>query len=468
MTTETRPPFRPTAAPPTTALARAAVLAPAVTLMLTCAGCSGLFGSGSKGGAALVAEDFAGTPGSDRSQAAPASPRPPAATPPVITEAEATEGIVDITASPGSPVFTPRPATATGATQSAVPTSAPIAPPAPPTAPPSDFSIAQSVLVDAKVGDVNGRAVYAERFLNPLAARFEAESKRMPLREWRGFVRKEIANRVDEFITDELLAAEALNTLTPEQKQGFFAWVQALSEGLRRESGGTVEGTERRLANEQGLTLEQWRKTEQQKALIRQQFSDKIIHRVNVSWRDIQQAYNRRTDEFNPPPKITFRLILVPKTDQAGIDAITKSLADGTPFPEVAKTDANRLSTTGGKQERTVKLARAEARFFPNDQVNEAARTLGIGSHAGPIDWERDVAWIYVESIAEKSVPLYEAQRVLEDALFQSKGLALQQKYVGRLRERASMTDTAELVDRLATIAEERFYRPQPAGPKPR
>lgn len=348
------------------------------------------------------------------------------------------EGIVDVTASAGSPSFV-----GAGSSGAVVP-------------------VESAVLVDAKVGDINGRAVYATPFLAPLAARFEAESKKLPQREWRATVRREIAQRIDEQITDELLAAEALASLTPEQKQGFFAFVQGLSESLRRESGGTVEGTEARLANEQGLTLAEWQRTERQKTLIRQQFSDKIVRRVNVSWRDIQQAYNRREAEFNPPPKMTFRLITVRKANQASVDEITKALADGKPFEEVAKLDANRLSVTGGKQERTIKGSRETTTFFPNDELDALAKTLPVGSFGGPVAWDRDLAWVYVESLTEKKVSLYEAQRVLEDSLFQSKGLGLQEKYVGRLRERASLTDTREMVERLAQIAEERFWKPDP------
>ena len=129
--------------------------------------------------------------------------------------------------------------------------------------------------------------------------------------------------------------------------------------------------------------------------------------------------------------------------------------------------DANRFNANAGKQERTVKNTREETSFFPNDRIDELAKTLPVGSFEGPVEWDRDQAWIFVESITQKSVSLYEAQRVLEESLFQTKGLSLQSKYIGRLRERASLTDTGEMTERLATIAEERFWKPGPAPEQP-
>jgi hypothetical protein len=381
----------------------------------------------------------------------------------------ATEGISDVRAEPGPP------ASLVAAASNPVP-------------------LGEAQLVDSKVGDVNGKPIFASRFLAPMAARFRQEASRKGLAEWQAFAKGEIERTLAGFIEDELLRAEALASLTPAQQQGLFAFVERVQRDVLSQNRGSREQASRRIFEEEGATLEEFVAARKERELINFQLDSQVRKRVSVTWRDIQQAYERNFDQFNSPPTFQFRLIRAFKSDEASVESIRSALAAGTPFAQVAASEANvhnratqglearqmpRPGSDGGaggkadaKPESpgespagtSASRIPAEMELFPNPTLDAAAKALSVGEVVGPLDLGQTVAWLTLESIDQRSIPLYTAQLGIENVLRETRQRVERARYIDRLKSRANFSDPTETVSNLLAIATERFYEPAQGG----
>lgn len=319
--------------------------------------------------------------------------------------------------------------------------------------------IGTSIFVDSKVGDVNGKPIYAGTFLAPMAERLRAQAAELTRPEWDKFARTEITRELDLFIEDELLRAEALASFTPEQKVGFFGFMDSLSKKMQSENYGSRALSEKRMADSDGKSFDEAIRRRQDDELIKYQLSEQIYRRVNISWRDIEQTYERFYDTFNPTPKATFRMIQVPKAKPDDRAAVQARLAANEPFKDVASSTLNSYKAkTGGLDTLEVKGTRGEANIYLNPKLNEAARNVPEGQIAGPIELDNSTAWITLDSIDARTRSLYDAQLAIENYLREGRSTEERNLYIDRLRRRASMTNVDDMRDRLVEIAADRFY----------
>lgn len=321
--------------------------------------------------------------------------------------------------------------------------------------------IGESVFVDARIGDVNGKAIYASQFLAPMSARLRALSreKGMTLEKWREQAAAEISRQLDDIVVTELLRAEALSSFTPERKAGFFAFMESLQRSQRSLNMGSESLTRKRLQEREGMTEAQWRKTEEAKQLVSSEYY-KIRSRVHISPRDSKLYYERNIDKFVPPATARFRRISVSTSDTQSVERIQSRLAADEPFIEVAMDDANGFRFQGGLVERTFRGERSEARFFETPSLNDAARSLEPGEWVGPMEVRGDSNWLYLESLDQTRIEWYEAQVKIDDELFQQGFMRERDKYIQRLAGRATITPKREMGERLLAIAQERYYKP--------
>lgn len=422
---------------PQQARARRRGAAAALLAFVTLAGC-GSTGLGGRATTSLRPDDFAG-PEVQTASAAPA-PKPPAPatgidrTGPVA----ASEGIFDVYARIGSPTLA---ATDAG-------------------------PVEDPRLVQAKVGDINGRAVYAMDFLAPMEARLKAQAAKLPREKWMEFATKEIRDRLELDIADELLMAEARESLTPEQKQGFFAVMEDMRAKLYSENRGSKAAANKKLFEDEGVNEEQWLRTQEQKQLIRYQLYQMIEKKTVVSWREIQQQYDKDYKFWNPPPKAFFHLILVSPNKTAEAAQIQSALEAGEDFVKLASSPANEYKrATAGLEERIVEGEFSQADFFGGlKEINEAARRLEPGQWVGPVTWDRSSVWIYLERVDRQQVDLYTAQLKIEQGLRDFKAAVNRRKYLDRIKARSSITDVDEMTQRLVAIAAERYLPPAVAA----
>lgn len=329
--------------------------------------------------------------------------------------------------------------------------------------------------VDARVGDINGKPIFASQFFDTGSARIEPLSgqltanarlvreRKMDVDTWRSEAARQIATTLKGLVQDELFRAEAIASLTPQQKQGLFAFLQELQDNLRRESGGSREAARRRIEEQQdGLTPEEYVRQQEQILLVGEQLRTKVARRVNVTWRDITQAYNGRFyDTYHPPQQYRFRLILVPADDAAAKAQVESALAGGTPFAEVAALPLNgSRAAKGGLETRAITGEAKDIRFFPDPTLDAAAHGLSPGETVGPLTLGRQLAWINFDSIENNAKTLYDAQLEIYSKLYSERLEREQNKYYLRLLSHASVTSLVEMQNRLLAIAEERYLRP--------
>ncbi|QOJ00497.1 MAG: hypothetical protein HRU70_08345 [Phycisphaeraceae bacterium] len=337
-----------------------------------------------------------------------------------------------------------------------------------PVAPPSS---GDPTLVDAKIGNVNNRAVYASSFLAPMARRLTTDAEEMlkasrpgepaaRLREqWRARAAERIKLELNLFIAREILRAEALASLSADQRVGLRGYLERLQGDLIRQNYGSRAIAEERVTSSgQVSSLDEYFKNTEQGVLVEFEIERSISRNVQVPWRDIKMAYERAQDRFNPPPTAVFRVILAPARRQA---EVTDALAAGEPFEAVAAREVNLLADRdAGLSPRPVAGEFAQGNYFSAAPVNRAVRELSPGQTAGPIVVGPDAWWIKLERIDAVRIPLYDAQLELERELREDREAKLLDRYIRRLKQRASFTDLDEMVARLVDFAANRYFEP--------
>lgn len=319
-------------------------------------------------------------------------------------------------------------------------------------------AVEQPVLIESKVGDVNGKPIYATKFLEPMAARLSAEAERMPRQQWIIWANNQIYRGLQDIVTDELLRAEALARLTPEQKQGLRSFLQSMRNDLASSAAGSRTLAARRLQEEQGLTEEEFIRAREQETLIKTTLVRDIDNRVNVSWRDIEQRYQRDLKVYQPNPTAVFRLIRIPTDDETAMAFVTDALGAGRPFDEVAaESKSNYKPEATGLDEILFEGPYADAAFFGGQTLNEQARTLTPGTWTGPFAMGSYSGWLKLEEIRQESISLYDAQLPIYQQLVAERRQAELQRFMDRLQARASFTSLEDMRDRIFTVADERY-----------
>lgn len=348
--------------------------------------------------------------------------------------------------------------------------------------------IGAPIFVDAKIGDVNNRAIYASTFLEEMSDRLTTEYAKMvkadPRRgkaAWRRLATEEIQRKLNGIIEDEVLRAEALNSLKPEQKAGFFNWLNTVRSEVVAENRGIEAAANETLSARDGGTLDQYMKNREQQELINFILQTRIKSRVNTSWRDIQMQYERQYREFNPPPLAYFRVLSVNTRDAAEVQRITEALASGADFnkladerlpPRKAPADDEVAPDDEEKDAEKFLVASFEDEyekhdFFGPKELNEAVRTLQPGQHTGPVEVRGTSYWIKLEKIQRMSMDLYNAQIGLDYSLTNGRFSYEQRRFVEKLKRRASFTDFDTMTRRLLEILEERVTANVAAGKVP-
>jgi dsDNA-binding SOS-regulon protein len=318
------------------------------------------------------------------------------------------------------------------------------------------------VLVDSLVGQINGKPVYASKFLAPLDQRLRSRAEELNNnREWQREAARIIYDRLLEQIRDELFLAEARASLTPEQRQGLLFFMDNIRENLSSAAGGSQANADEILRAREGLSLEDKVKLERDRALVRNLAQRYVNPLVNVSWRDIRRTYERNYDQFNPPAVAQIRIIMVGVNDAAGQAKVAAELAAGKPFAEVAALDVNRFARSeGGLIERRVLGTYGEAPVFEDESLDKAARSLSPGQTTGPFDLPRQrvKAWMHLDGfVRPEGRSLEEAQLEIYNKLRAQRFDEETRRFFERLLERGSRTNERDMAEKLLAIASERY-----------
>jgi len=323
----------------------------------------------------------------------------------------------------------------------------------------ANYSIGESVLVDAKVGDLNGEPIFANEWLTPLSGRLSAASAELELEEWRLFAGNLIRDRLAGELKDQLLYAEIQSELSAAEKAGLSQVIRNARREQVRRSGGSETVAGRRLQDANDQTLDSFLRDRERQILVAEKYRREIDDKVQVSQRDIKLFYERNRDEFNPPPIATIYRIRVSTSKSDAIAEIKRRLAAGEAFEEAATIEANSMGEISS--ERSIVGPYEEFEFYSVEPLDAAAKSLAVGRVAGPIEHGSSTSWLYLSKLEDRSVSLYDAQLLIENQLKTSQRRELEQRYIFRLIRRAGLAEFDEIVANLTQIAERWYY----AGP---
>ncbi len=316
-------------------------------------------------------------------------------------------------------------------------------------------------IVDSLVGEVNGRPIFADEFLEPIEDRLIQAAEQYAGAQREAAFRMIIHGWLQDVIIDELILAEAEAALTPNEQMGLLAFIRNWQEQLiRQKGGGTRAAAEDRLRRETGMGLEGTLDTRKKMVLINELRRKKIDPRVIVSWRDIQREYQRRFDEFNPPATVTLARIRLSTERQADlIEEVKPRLAAGEPFARVAE-DAG--FPDGGRWETFEVGPGGISDIGISDDMKGALEGLGAGQTSEPFIQGAATVWLHVESVehsAGKSIYDAQVQRALSQELRARRNVEEWNRHIESLLEKGIYHELDEMAERLYRIALDRYAR---------
>ncbi len=367
------------------------------------------------------------------------TPTPTQSMPARVGESTANEGILDVSAVGGSPrhtVHDPRPVSA-------------------------------EVLVDSTIGEINGKPIRASTFLPEVEARLRAIAREpeMTRERWRKLAAVPIGQRLNGMLQDELFRAEFLAQLQPEQKQGFFAWLENRQRNFVSLNRGSLAASQKTAEAEGKGSLEAWRQSTEEREAVRAWLTQNVFAKVHVSRRDIEQYYEAHAEEFNPPPTAQFRRVSVPKSKPQDAELVSSQLEARVPFLQVASSDVNRYEPEqGGLVERRLKDTPAKTTFFNTKALEEAAHTLAPGEWIGPLDVDGSLEWLFFDGVKSRTVPLYEAQLDIQSRLSEMQRKQIVERTVSELMARSKFTEIDTMGQKLLEIAEAWYLPPRTAS----
>lgn len=211
--------------------------------------------------------------------------------------------------------------------------------------------------VGAVVVKINGQPIYADKVLQSLDAVFASEAKQRDERAFRVFAEKEIQQQVYRFVNDELIYAQAENTLDQQEKQLADFLTQKWRQDEITQSGGSLQQARARFAAE-GIDFDEALKDKYRQRMTAIYIEKKIRPKVQVTAQDMRQYYDRHVStEFSEADTVQYRLITISVAKSGSREEALKRVKDlsdraakGEDFQSLATTfnDDPRLARNGG------------------------------------------------------------------------------------------------------------------------
>ncbi len=314
--------------------------------------------------------------------------------------------------------------------------------------------IGRSYTVDAMVGQVNGKPIYAAEVLEPIEEQLSVLGKSLPRKEFVGRARQLIEGRLGQIVTDALILGEAERDLTVQEHAGLLQFLKLQREELIRFWGiGSVAVAQENLVRQTSRTLDQTLNETRERMLVQRYLRERLWSKISVSRKDVERYYQEHFSDFNPPANRGLRLIYVETKESA--DTVGRMLDEGVAFEEVAKQDLNqyRHEEGGLMAEKAV-----GDEVFGHAVLNEAMLTLRAGEFSGRVQAGGRYWWVRVESIDQpKGRSLSEVQLEVESLLQRQRFQQLTQQYRRELFETGSYNSIDQMGEALLAIAVNRF-----------
>lgn len=311
--------------------------------------------------------------------------------------------------------------------------------------------------VDAMIGQINGRPIFATDIFEEIGVETLSRlGASQPRTQFRQRVSQLLGQKLQQMVFDALLLAEAETALSEQEQQGLLGLLRKFREQRMQE---IIYGDTPRSGAAQQRSIEERVAKDvedrRQQLIIQKHLREKIFPRVDVSRREVQRYYRNNREQFNPPGKVTLRLILVGNEEAA--DAVAKALEEGEPFGEVARTHSTFRQSQGGLMPIfEARLDQFEELSWP--KLNETIRTLSPGEHTGRVDLNGRHAWAYLEKYEQpKSKSLNEVWLQIEKKLRSQEFERAQRRYMSELMEKGNFTPLDQMLEVLVRVAVNRF-----------
>ncbi|MHC5026729.1 MAG: hypothetical protein ACYTGR_08240 [Planctomycetota bacterium] len=319
----------------------------------------------------------------------------------------------------------------------------------------------RAVLVESLIGQINGRAIYADVFFQPIEDQLMAASEQARSeRQFRDMANRIIMPHLEQEVLDELFLAEAEASLSADERKGLLAWMRQVREQVIAERGGNRSSAEAKLREELGreIDVEGYVGEERDRQLVLRLISEKIWSRVIVSWRDIEREYQRRYDEFNPPSHAQLKRIRLSKRRHADLIETTRQALDaGEPFAAVA---ARAGMADGGEWQEFEVDSRGLAAVELSEAFINAISTLAVGETTEGFEVGSSVWWIHYASLeSPEGTSLYDPdlQRRLRAQIRSRRFAEEQSRFIASLLEDGIYEQLQGMAQRLELIAMARY-----------
>lgn len=315
--------------------------------------------------------------------------------------------------------------------------------------------------IDAMVGQVNGRPVYANEIFKMIGVeQLTRLGEQRPRPEFRAELQKLITNTLRSHVTDSLIYADADRNLSKQERSGILVLLERQRQTLISEWGGGVP----KLANEKmqrelGYGLEQELEYFRQRVMVSKYRRERIQPKVIVTRREIERYYEDNKDQYQKYPTVTLRLILI--RDEAKVKGAVEALKGGEDFEAVAKEYSDYKASSGGLRDPDeLKSPLSSYNELAWEPVNMAVRDLKEGEYAGPIETDSGTVLVKVEELDEvEQKPMKAIYKQIERELYGSKFNYESRKYLANLLRKGNFSPIDEMVNSLVEVGMSRFAR---------
>lgn len=315
-------------------------------------------------------------------------------------------------------------------------------------------------VVDAMVGQVNGKPIFASEVFRAIGEEvLQRLGQTKPRQAFQQDAMELIANELRARVTNAMILAEAERTLTEQEKLGLLGFLkQQREEVIARYGGGVQALAEQELLRLTGRTLDEELEVRRQKLLSDKFLGEKLRPRIVVTRREVERYYHDKQSEFNPPPSAELRIIVVTNDEAAA--KVREALASGASFESVAREYSRYNPGEGGMLKYNGRLA--EFKELGIEAINERVRRLGAGEQSAEIELERGAAWVRLEKLQTGDArSLQDVFLEIEARLRSQKFNALSRKQLDELLRNGNYTPVDQMARALLDVAMTRYARPQ-------
>jgi hypothetical protein len=315
--------------------------------------------------------------------------------------------------------------------------------------------------MDAMVGQVNGKPIYASTIFKAIGEDvFVRLGQETPRLEFKNKAKELIDADLKSRVVNQLLLAEAEKGLGEREQMGLAGYLVSERERLLAKYGGGVQAiAEENLKKEKGKTLDEEVESIRQRQLTQKFLQEKIFPKIHINRKDVERYFQDHIKEFQQDPSVTLRLLVAPNDKVA--EQVEKDLAAGKPFDQVAKEYSVFRAEQGGLME-PYKTSLENFKGLRWDELNAQVQKLKEGQVTPRTKIDIGYAWVKLDKLElGERQELKDVFLQLENTLRAARFQQLTHKYTNDLLTNGNYTPLDQMSKSLLEVAMTRFARPQ-------